>query len=317
MSGLNISSSFTEPPRAIRTDRRHRGDHSTKCKNRNPVYEVPKTHTSRLGFIRDLVEKSQERDVTRSDVAMLARAQNRREKQFYPDAVKSLNALHAVLSEHVNVVTHQFEISYRNASDAAGLTTISDAEQAKADEDPHYTPKVCTARTSRRMKDMEEMGWIRAPKEWQVWDKEAGQWIDKYAEATPLFFMAAGITPERVEKQQQDRLTYIKDNHSKYGYTAEQAGRLTITQLRAERKLQWRKNAFERRGNEQARKKMQRELKEKTREEQRPIATKRVIAKLGDDIYSLGPDAHNIFKELVNKEMGTLRKFADVKPPPH
>ncbi len=33
--------------------------HCNRVKNANPAYTVPKTHTKRLAFVRDLVEKSQ------------------------------------------------------------------------------------------------------------------------------------------------------------------------------------------------------------------------------------------------------------------
>ncbi len=292
-----------------------RGDHSTKCKNKTPSYEVPKSHTSRLAFICDLVDKSQGRDVTISDEAMLSRSQNLRKKRFYPDRAKAINAAHKVFCEHVNLVTWQIEISFRNASDATGLSTTSDAEKEKANENPDYTPVVSISRLSRAVKDMIEMGWIVARGEDQVWDKEAGHWIDKYYEATILFFTATGITQERVEKQRNERLGFIKDNHVKFGYSAKQAGKLSITQLKADRKIQWRRSAFERRATEQTRKKLTKELRDKERTEQRAVATKRVLDWLGDDIHKITDP--RVFKDLVNKEIASLRKFTKIKPPPH
>ena len=295
-------------------DRRSRGFHSTKCKNQNPSYTIPDSHKKRLAFIRDLVDKSQNRDVTTSDEAMLSRAQNLRQKQFYPDRAKAIRALHAVFSEHVNVVTQQVEISLRNASDAAGLTTISDAELERAEDDQDHTPVVSISRTSRAFHDMVDLRWVVAPPEWQVWDKEAGHWIDKYFEVTILFFQAAGITAERLEKTQRERLGFIKTNNLQFGYTKEQAGRLSITQLRADRKAQWRRAAFERRASEQTKNKLSRELKDKKRTEQRAVATKRVLAFLGEDLHRVD---FPTFKDLVNKEIASLRKFTKVDPPPH
>ncbi|TOP80436.1 RepA family replication protein, partial [Vibrio parahaemolyticus] len=91
------------------------------------------------------------------------------------------------------------------------------------------------------------------------WDKEAGCWIDKYFEATPLFFQMVGVTPERLEKERNKRLGYLKHQAIESGMTPEQVGRMSITQLKAQNQLQWRKRAFERRAKEQARKKMQRQ----------------------------------------------------------
>lgn len=292
-----------------------RGEHSTVCKNKDPSYEVPDSHKKRLAFIRDLVDNSKSRDVTISDEAMLSRAQNYRQKKFYPDRAKAIRALFSVFSEHVNVVTHQIEISLRNASDAAGLSTISDKELKKGKEDPDYNPIVSISRTSRAFRDMVEMGWIVAPPEWQVWDKESGQWIDKYYEATILFFQAAGFTEDRVEKQRNARLGFIKSNHLKFGYSEAEAGRLSITKLKADRKIQWRRAAFERRATEQTKNKLSRELKDKLRTEQRAVATKRVLDFLGDDLHKIKD--LQVFKDLVNQEIASLRKFTKTEPPPH
>lgn len=291
--------------------RRVRGSHSTRVKNPNPGYEIPGSHRKRLAFIRDLVEASQIRDVTRSDEAIWARTTSTRKKHFYADRVKSICALHTVFSEHVNLVTHDIEISIRNASDAAGLTTVSDAELEKAKNDPTYTPKVSISRASRAFHDMIELGWILADEKWQVWDKEAGQWIDKVFQATPLFFNAAGITTERIEKQQQMRLGYLKNQALQQGHTPEQVGRMSVTEIRQHRRQQWRKNAFERRSNEASRKKIKRELNEKDRNEQRQVATRRVLNQLDGEIVDLP-----LFKKLVNKEIAMLRKFAQLEPPP-
>ncbi|WP_140365173.1 RepA family replication protein, partial [Vibrio parahaemolyticus] len=108
----------------LNTSKRVRGTHSTKCKNANPHFVVPKSYEERNPpmFIRDLVKQSQSRDVTLSDVAMFGRAQASRLKRIYKDRAKAINALHSVFSAHVNLVTFQIEISLRNASDLAGLT---------------------------------------------------------------------------------------------------------------------------------------------------------------------------------------------------
>ncbi|EGR2700615.1 hypothetical protein DUG79_25695 [Vibrio parahaemolyticus] len=298
-----------------RTHNRVRGFHSTRCKNPNPAYEVPENHRKRLAFVRDLVDASQSRDVTRSDEAMLARCQGSRQKHFYKDRAKAINALHSVFSEHVNLVTFQIEISLRNASDASGLSTVSDVEQKRGQEDPTHTPVVSISRASRALKDMIAMGWIVAKDEWQVWDKEAGCWIDKYYEATPLFFNACGITTERVLRQQSTRLGYLKDQALKAGRTPAEVGRMSVSQIKAERQQQWRKKAFERRGKEQARKKAVRALHGKDRAEQRKVAQRRVLDALTP--YEAQTIDQQTFKDMVNKEIAMLRKFADISPPIH
>lgn len=297
-------------------DRRIRGTHSTVCKNKNPQYHVPATHTRRHAFIRDLVTASDNKDVTKSDEALLARHQdfNARQKHFYKDRANAINALHKVFCEHVNLATHQIEISLRNASDAAGLSTTSQTELNKAQAVPGYTPQVSISRASRALRDMIQLGWIVAPASMQVWDKEAGCWIDKYFEATTVFFNAAGITTERVRKQQASRLAYYQKEAIAKGMTLEEAGKLSITKLREQRRLRWRQRAFERRSQETARKKLQRRLIGETREQQRHLAAQRVLASLGGDASHLDFAA---FKDMVNQEIAMIRKFAGVTAPPH
>lgn len=289
-----------------------RGDYSRAVKNTNPTYAVPSSHTNRLAFINEIVGLSQSGDVLTSDVAMYTRATQQRKKRFYRDRANAIRALHAVFSEHVNLVTHQVEISLRNASDAAGLSTISKSEMDKASEDKGYSPVASISRASRAFKEMVLLGWIVAPDFWQVWDKERGYWIDKYFEVTPLFFEALGITAERVIKQQTNRLKYLQRQAVKGGITPEQAGRMSIVQLKAERKLMWRRNAFDRRRKEQERNKTRRKLKDRSISEQRNVAQLNVINVLGHDIHGISAPE---FKEMVNKEIATLRKFADLNPP--
>ncbi|MEF1204295.1 plasmid replication initiator RepA [Photobacterium damselae] len=291
--------------------RRHRGLHSTVCKNPNPTYTAPER--SRLPFLADVLKASQSKNVTLSDVAVLMRKQIGRKKRFYRDRENAIRALHSVMSDRVNLVTFQVEISLRNASDAAGLTTVSPAEVQKGKDDPFHTPVVSISRASRALQDMIDMGWIIAKDEWQVWDKEAGAWSDKYYEATPLFFKACGITEERLLKQQSQRLAYLKHQATSRGLSPEAVGRMSIAEIKAERKLQWRRNAFERRGKEMARKKASRALHEKTRQEQREVAQKRVLSSLShDELQRM--DART-YESLVNKEIAGLRKFAGVSPP--
>ena len=291
-----------------------RENYSRAVKNPNPSYEVPDSHVHRLPFIIDMVNKSRFKDVTRSDVAMYSRIVGDRKKAYYPDREKAIRALFTVFCEHLNVVTHQVERSIRNASDDAGLSTISEAELKKAEDDKSYTAQVSISRASRAFKDMILLGWIIAPNAWQVWDKERGYWIDKYFEVTPLFFRALGITDERVKKQQENRLKYLKDKALVGGMTPESVGRMSITQIKAERKLAWRRNAFDRRAKEQARKKEHTKLNGCNRDEQRQAAIVNVIKALGDSISQIGTDE---FTDMVNKEIARLRKFTNIKPPLH
>jgi len=291
-----------------------RGNYSRTAKNQSPSYTVPESYKNPPALVKDLIRLSYDRDVTISDIAMYARATGERQKQFYPDASKSFRALFSVLCAHVNLVTHQIEISLRNASDAAGLSTISDQEQAKADADPTYQPVVSISRTSRRIRDMAKMGLVTAKDSDQVWDKERGHWLDKYYEATPLFFEALGVTYARVEKHQQQRLGYLKRAAKESGMTEASVGRMSIAQIKAENKIAWRRNAFDRRKKDQQRKKVTRSLNGKSRQEQRNQAQHNVINALGDDLYNISVQQ---LGEMVNKEVATLRKFSGLTPPLH
>ena len=290
---------------------RVRGTHSTRVKNPHPTYVVPTTHKKRLAFIRQLVSRSQSRDVLLSDVAMLAHSWSSRKKRIYKDRAKAIRALHTVFSEHVNLVTHQVEISLRNASDAAGLSTISEAEQAKAAANPDYVPVVSISRASRALRDMIALGWIRADNDWQVWDRAEGAWTDKYFEATDVFFVTAGVTAETVHKQREQRLGWYKQVALEAGLSIEEVGRMSVSSLKTIRRQIWRQKAFERRATAQTRKKLHRALHGKSRDEQRAVAIHRVLNRVADttqlDI--------NLLKQLVDKELAMLRKFTGTSPP--
>lgn len=291
-----------------------RDNYSRSVRNATPDYVVPETHRKRLPFIKDLVTKSQSLDVTASDAALYSRFTGERTKRFYRDRANAINALHAVFSDHVNLVTHQVEISLRNASDAAGLSTISSNEIKKAEKDADYVKQVSISRASRAFQDMIKMGWIVAPKAWQVWDKERNHWIDKYYEVTELFFYAVGITAERVERQRTNRLKYLKQQCRDQGMTEASIGRISITQIKAENKLAWRRKAFDRRRVECDRKKTKRQLSGKTQSEQRTLAALNVLNQLGDDARNLDYAQTAI---LINKEVARLRRVAASSPPTH
>ena len=291
-----------------------RGSYSRTVKNKDPRYEVPKSYINVPPLIKDMVRKSQSMDVTISDVAMYSRITGERKKRFYSDRNKAINALFCVFCQHLNLVTHQVEISLRNASDSVGLSTISDNELNKVQKDPFYIPQVSISRASRAFKDMIKLGWIWAPEHLQVWDKESGHWLEKYFEVTPLFFAALGITSERVEKSRTQRLEFLRKRSIEGGMTSEAAGRMSITSLKAERRLAWRKKAMSRKRKEQNRKKVLRELKGKNRKEQRAVATNNVINALCDDIHNITTEQ---FSDLINKEIASLRKFSNLKPPLH
>ena len=301
-------------PSTKKKTKRRRGNHSTKVKNANPFYEVPKSHEKRPKFIQDLVARAQKRDITKSDEMYFLRVWHQKARTFYYHKVNAINALMQVFCEHVNMATFQIEISLRNASDAAGLSTTSEAEIKKGKADPNYTPVVSISRASRALKTMVDYGLIKAPQEWQVWDKEAGQWIDKYYEATPLFFQVLGYKPETIEKERNKRFGRYKKEALEAGLSVEEVGRMSIASLKEMRRQLWRKKTFERRSLEAAKKKLKKKLtSEDTREGQRPYAQQRVMESLGEELYFLTPEQ---YKDLVNREIAMLRKFADVPAPP-
>jgi len=290
--------------------------HCNRVKNANPAYTVPKTHTKRLAFVRDLVEKSQKINIVKSDAAVYMRPTTNRKKVYYPDREKAMRALATVFCEHVNVVTHQVQISLRNAADVCGLSTISQTEQNKAKLDKSYAPKPSISRASRAFKDMVDLGWIVAHKEWQVWDKHAGQWVDKYFEVTELFFKALGITPERVARQRDARLKYLRKKGINSGLTPEQLGVMSVAEIKERQRLAHYRKVFDRIKEKRAITKVKRAINPKTPEQQRHIAQQRVLSRLGAAASLMSLE---VFKGLVNQELAQLRAIAQYEPsaPPH
>ena len=290
--------------------------HCNRVKNANPAYTVPKTHTKRLAFVRDLVEKSQKINIVKSDAAVYMRPTTNRKKVYYPDREKAMRALGTEFCEHVNLVTHQVQISLRNAADVCGLSTISQTELNKAKLDKSYSPKPSISRASRAFKDMVDLGWIVAHKEWQVWDKHAGQWVDKYFEVTELFFKALGITPERVARQRDARLKYLRKQGINNGLSAEQLGVMSVTEIKERQRLAHYRKVFDRIKEKRAITKVKRSINTKTPEQQRHIAQQRVLKRLGAAASLLSLSA---FKDLINQELAQLRAVAQYEPsaPPH
>ncbi|GLS83247.1 hypothetical protein GCM10007894_12240 [Paraferrimonas haliotis] len=293
---------------------RTRGEHCTKVKNSAPKYVEPTHYKNPPAFIKDLVTKSQLVDMTKSDSAYHARWMNGRRKAFYPDRQKAIRALATVFCRHINLVTHQVELSLSTAAHMAGLATLSKGEAERVAEDDLYQAKYSISRASRAFRDMVEMGWIRADRSWQVWDKHSGVWVDKYYEVTPVFFDALGITFERVERQRNKRLGLLKSQGLNSGLTPEQVGKMSISQIKADGKLRWRRKAFERNASLRDKKKLTRQMRVKTAQEQRHVAVKQVMATLGDKLGTVSKDA---FTDMVNKEVASLRSFTGVERPPN
>lgn len=283
-----------------------------KVKNSTPHFTVPKQHTSRLAFIGELVSKCDKVNVVKSDVALYMRQTMARSKAFYPDRERAIRALTKVFCEHVNVVTHQVSITLVQAAKLTGLDTVSDAERLKAKSNPDYEPKVNISRASRAVQSMIELGWIVAPKEWQKWNKEAGQWLDKYFEVTDLFFSALGITQERVIRQREARLKYLKKKGFAFGVSAEELGRMTLSEIKTRARMAHYQRALERMRSKRVTSRVKRSMKDKTNEQHRELAQKSVLYKLGSDFAAV---TLPLFKDMVNIELAMLRKIAGIPKP--
>jgi len=159
-------------------------------------------------------------------------------------------------------------------------------------------------------------GWVVAHKEWQVWDKHAGQWVDKYFEVTELFFKALGITPERVARQRDARLKYLRKEGVNSGLTAEQLGVMSINEIKERQRLAHYRKVFDRIKEKRAITKVKRAITPKTPEQQRHIAQQRVLSRLGASASLMSLE---VFKGLVNQELAQLRAIAQYEPsaPPH
>lgn len=284
-----------------------------RVQNPHPAYQVPESHykKGRLAFIDDVVEKSKQVDVLLSDVAMWARKNNDKAKAFYKDRANAIRALVTCFVEHYNVVTGRCNISLRSAADFCGLSTISPAEKEKAEKDPTYEPKVNTSRATRAVQDMVDMGWIHAPRNWQIWDKARGHWIDKIFELTPLLFKAIGITPERLERQRTTRLKYLAKKNW-LGLSADQIATMSISEIKEKERNVYVKSVFDRRKQKQAVAKLKRQMHGKSAEQQRNVAAARVIERLGAQVKCMS-DVQ--FNQSVNQELAFIR-YAIASPEP-
>lgn len=291
---------------------RKRGLHSTVCKNKNPEFTCPEHFKKPPAFLQDLVDKALKADINKTDAGIWCRSFTSRKRRYYPDRAKAVNALLVCFARNLDLATMQVRISLRNASDVCGLSTYSEAELNKADpthEDyiEGYIPVPSTSRTSRAFKTIMSLGAVRAEQEWQVWDKEAGCWIDKVFEVTGIFFELLGVTAERAERQQNKRLGFLKTYGEKtLGLSAEDIGKMSLSELKEFGRQAWRRMAFERRSKEQAKRKDRRHFKKSkgNNKSLRQIAIERVQKAIGT---VMNIDLAE-FKRLVNLEMAALKR---------
>ncbi|GEK08950.1 plasmid replication initiator RepA [Pseudoalteromonas peptidolytica] len=290
-----------------KSNRKGAVDYCNRVKNADPRFDVPESHyqKGRLAFINDAVKKSHEVNVLLSDVAMWARANCDRYKAFYKPRADAIRALVSCFAEHYHVVTGQCQVSLRNAADLCGLSTISQREKEKAKSDPAYTPRPNITRATRAFQDLVEMGWVNAPKNWQIWDKHGGQWIDKLFELTPLFFKALGITPERLERQREARLKYLAKSNW-LGLSADELASKSLNELKQAVRHLYARAVFERRAKKQEAAKLRRQLKGKTPGEQRHVAAQRVIKRLGTQVKSM---SNELFSAETNQELALMRRI--------
>ncbi|MBB1415277.1 hypothetical protein H5122_18070, partial [Pseudoalteromonas sp. SG43-8] len=131
-----------------------------------------------------------------------------------------------------------------------------------------------------------------------------------------LFFKALGITPERVARQRDARLKYLRKKGINSGLTADQLGFMSITEIKERQRLAHYRRAFERLAEKRAITKVKRAINPKTPEQQRHVAQQRVLSRLGATASLMSLE---VFKGLVNQELAQLRAIAQYEPsaPPH
>jgi len=285
----------------------------SRAKNPNPEFNPSDEQLSKMVFLKNLYLKNKDKNIIDSDVVVFLRHGTERSKAFYPDRVRAMRALLDVFSQHINLVTHQVKISIRNASDACGLSTYSDAELEKEKLDPSYTPQPNITRASRAFKDLVDLGICVADKSWQVWAKGEHQWIDKYFEVTPLFFKAFGVNPETVDKHRTNRINYLIKSGSSKGLDAnlspEQLGEMSITEIKLHDRMAYVRKVFERLREKRHASKTKRDILKLENKNLRKVAQENVVKKLGDRILQFtSPEP---FIALVNQELALLRRLVE------
>lgn len=271
--------------------------------NPYPTFEAPAHHGQRPAFIRKLVNYASKRKVCYwegfralwpIDPATLKPIH--RQRHFNLHRARAIQAVVIGIAHHLNIVTGIVKgASIELLAHQCGLATKSKAGNESI------------TRASRAIITLEQFGVLRCEK---VWDKTAGTWIPKLIEITPLFLDMCGINREEYERAQQQQLGF-----EKRGLSLAEQEELTISEARRRAKLLHRQAAFERRrkqDKDHAARKLAKKLAQKSLDEQRRAVQNDLIKMLGaDEIKRLGVAG---FKELVDRELGRLRRIAADPP---
>ena len=271
--------------------------------NPYPAFEAPAHHGQRPAFIRKLVNYASTRNVCFWEgframwpVDPVTLKPIHRKRRFNLHRARAIQAVVLGIAHHMNIVTGIVKgASIELLAHQCGLATKSKAGNESI------------TRASRAVITLEQFGVLKCEK---VWDNTAGTWIPKLIEITPLFLDMCGIEREEYEKAQRQQLGF-----EKRGLSLAEQEELTISEARRRAKLAHRQVAFERRrkqNKDHAARKQAKKLAQKTLDAQRDEIQSNLIKLMGiDEIRNLGLAG---FKELVDRELGRLRRIAADPP---
>jgi incFII family plasmid replication initiator RepA len=270
--------------------------------NPAPAFVAPEHHKARPSFIRKLCNFASKRKVWKWEGFYGLQPINpqtlkpiRRQRHFNLHRGRAIQAVTEAIAHHLNTVTGIAQVSVEMLAHQCGLATKSAAGNESI------------TRASRAVMTLEEYGILKCEK---VWDRTAGTWIPKLIEITPAFIRMCGLSDEEYEAAQRQQLGF-----QKRGLSLADAEQLTITEARRRARENHRRIAFERRqkqNKDHAARRLAKKLATKSLDEQRHEITKGLVKRLGrDELISLGPEG---VKELVDRELGRLRRIADSPP---
>lgn len=186
------------------SDKRRRGEHSTKCLCPNPFWSRSRDFKRLPGQLgkayNRLVKVDKEGKpslrirYSLNPIFVHLREAAGRKRRMRPERRNLLDAMAVLLIANFDL-THS--VVWLNVSQLANQLSLKDERGAVIE-------KVTESRVSRLLDELKNFNLVY-PSEEQQWDKESRQWFPKHIYLTDLFWQTLNILPEKIVREGEKR----------------------------------------------------------------------------------------------------------------
>jgi hypothetical protein len=195
------------PQKTSRTDRRHRGSHSTACKCPHPEWFAPSGYRSLPGELGHAMRQLVMRDKTTGNLRLRKRVSldphfvflrrvAGRVRNFRPDRSALIDSIFPLLVQRVDLATWIVTV---NISRLAAELSVKDADGNVIPE-----TRVEPSRLSRLFPELARFGIIELPE--LEWDPIERYWMPRHIRLTDRFWQLCGVNMDKLLAQRNARL---------------------------------------------------------------------------------------------------------------